>query len=239
MKGMPGIVIAAALGIVGAFCNWFYVNNQARNYEIVAFVAIGGDADLKSGDRFRDEHFAKVEVPKKFVGGLGKVAVHWDDRATIEGRRATKGYHGREILFWRDLDTPAQQDLSERLGKTEVLFQVVVDSGTFIPQHYDPGDLVRFFNPLSLEMTASNSSSTPPTEAGSTRTVGPFRILALGGRKGKRDLAAAYNRRPVRENVLTIALEFPFDSKADELFRLTSAAGNRGVRIIKHKTSKK
>ena len=83
MKGLPGIVIAAALGIVGAFCNWFYVNNQARNYEIVAFVAISGEADLKAGDRFRNEHFAKVDVPKKFDGECGKGAVHWGERGTI------------------------------------------------------------------------------------------------------------------------------------------------------------
>ena len=239
MKGMPGIVIAAALGLVGAFCNWFYVNNQARNYEIVSFVAISGDADLKSGDRFRDEHFAKVDVPKKFVGELAKVAVHWKDRETAAGYYAAKSYRGSEILLHRDLETMAQQDLTKDLDDNQVLFPVVVDSGTFIPQHYDPGDQVRFFNPQFLDANASSSNTSQSPTAGSTRTVGPFRILALGGRKGKRNLAEAYNRRPVRENVITIALKFPFDAQADELFRLITAAGGRGVRIIKLQSSKK
>lgn len=238
MKGMPGVVIAAALGIVGAFCNWFYVNNKAQNYESVSFVAIDADAEVNPGDRFREGHFVEVPVPKQFVGDLDKVAVPWEERESAVGFHATKSYYGGEVLFWRDLETPAQQDLTERLGNDEVLFQVVVDAATFVPEHYDPGDEVRFFVPQYLDAPVGSSpdGSSPPA-AGTTKTIGPFRILALGGRKGKRGTASAYNQRTERENIITIALKFPFDAKANELLRLISISGGRGVRMIKHKST--
>jgi hypothetical protein len=235
MKGLPGIVIAAGLGILGAFCNWFYIENQARNYESVAFVAVSEDAAIKAGDQFREEHFVRVDVPKKFVGELDKTAVHWKDRQLATVYRATKSYRGDEVLFEHDLTGVAQQDLTERLGKGEVLFPVVVDSSTFIPEHYDPGDEVEFFIPQILELATSPTGTPPPEATSSTKTVGKFRILALGGRKGKRDTAKAYNQRPVRENIVTIALKFPFDAQAEQLFQLIAVGGGRGVRMIKHK----
>ena len=101
MKGMPGILIAAGLGIVGAFCNWVYVDSHKRNYE-------------------------KVEIPKANVGGLDSVAVRWDQRETVAGYHATKSYRGGEILLHRDLETMAQQDLTKDLDDNQVLFPVVV-----------------------------------------------------------------------------------------------------------------
>ena len=128
MKGMPGILIAAGLGIVGAFCNWFYVTSQARNYKPVAFVAIKPDAQINLGDRLLVDHFVQVDVPEAAVGELENVAVRWEDRETAAGYHATKSYRGGEILLLRDLVTVAQQDLTERLlDDNDVLFQVVVD----------------------------------------------------------------------------------------------------------------
>ena len=235
MKGLPGIVIAAGLGILGAFCNWFYIENEARKYKSVGFVAVSKDATIKAGDQFREEHFVRVNVPEEYVGELAKTAVHWKDRQLATVYRATKSYRHGEVLLQHDLTGVAQQDLTERLGKGQVLFPVVVDSSTFIPQHYDPGDEVEFFIPQALELATSPTGTSPPAETGSTRTVGKFRILALGGRKGKRDTAKAYNQRPVRENIVTVALEFPFDSQAEKLFQLIAVGGGRGVRMIKHK----
>lgn len=235
MKGLPGIVIAAALGIIGAFCNWFYINNQARNYESVAFIAISADATIKAGDQFRVEDFVRVDVPKKFVGALNKTAVHWKDRQLATVYRATKSYRGSEMLFQHDLTGVAEQDLTDRLAKGKVLFPVVVDSSTFIPEHYDPGDEVEFFLPQLLEPATSSNSTSQPATTGTTKTFGKFYILALGGRKGKRDTAKAYNQRPVRENIVTIGLTFPFDAQAEELFQLIAAGGGRGVQMIKHK----
>ncbi len=240
MKGMPGMMIAAGLGVVGALCNWFYVQNQARNYETVSFVAIAPDAGINSGDRFREEHFVKVDVPRKFVGMLESVAVQWKVLKTVVGVRATRQHRDGELLLQSSLETPAQRDLSEKLSDDEVLFQVVVDSSTFISEHYNPDDEVQFFVPQYLEAVAApNGPSQPSPVVGSTRTVGPFRILALGTRKGTREVATAYDRRPVRENVITIALKFPFDQQAEALFRLIGAGGSRGLRIIKHKGGNK
>ena len=238
MKGLPGIVIAAALGIIGAFCNWFYISNQARNYDRVSFVGVKPDAGIKVGDRFRLEHFVPVPVPKSFVGELDKTAILWIDREAATAHRARKTYRGGEVLFWHDLRGVAQQDLTERLGNDEVLFQVVVDASTFIPEHFDPDDEVEFFVPQALGPRPAGTGTSAAAETPATPTVGKFRILALGGRKGKRDIAQAYNRRPVRENIVTIALKHPFDAKAEELFSLIATSGGRGVRMIKHKPKK-
>ena len=52
MRGLPGLIIAAALGIVGAICNWAYLARQASRMEKEAFVALKGTAQLNLGDRF-------------------------------------------------------------------------------------------------------------------------------------------------------------------------------------------
>lgn len=233
MRGMTGIAVAAALGILGALGNWYYVYRQARGYRPVRFVAIGDDAVINPGDRFREGDLVPVGVPKEYVGELENVAIPWEDRVTVTGMPAIKSYRGGEILLRTAIETPAQRDLTERLGEDEVLFPVAVDSSTFIPEHYDPGDSVRFFLPETLQASGAGSGG-----AGTTSTVGPFRVLALGNRKGKRELATAYDQRPTRENVVTIALQFPFDAKANALLRLLGRSGGRGLRIIKHKPDK-
>ena len=52
MKGILGITVALALGVVAAICNWFYLAKQARDYERVSFVLIKPATQIDPGDRF-------------------------------------------------------------------------------------------------------------------------------------------------------------------------------------------
>ena len=96
MRGLPGLLIAVGLGIVGAICNWYYLSRQAAQMEKVAFVALNGDAQLNLGDRFADDHFMQVQLPSNNLGNLqegwhpvARQSVrHWVGRdESISGKR--------------------------------------------------------------------------------------------------------------------------------------------------------
>ena len=70
MKGTQGLAVAAALGVIGAVCNWFYISRKAQDLEKEAFMYVKAKANIRSGDVFKKEHFGKVEIPKKYVGDL-------------------------------------------------------------------------------------------------------------------------------------------------------------------------
>ena len=243
MKGVQGIVIAVALGIVGAVCNWFYISKQARDFKKVSFVAIDSSAQINLGDKFLDKHFERVDIPLRTVGNLEKVAVLWEDRGTVVGMAATKSYVGGEILLGQDLKTPAQGDLGRLLGEDEVAYPVPVDPRVFVPDNFNPGDRVEFFLPQYIKSRPARVSvSSEFSRKNTENIVGPFRILALGNRKGTRQVREAFRQRSKQEHVITVSLTFrnrSFDEKANHLFRLLTQAGGRGLQVITHSVKNK
>lgn len=245
MKGLQGIVVAVALAIGAAFCNWYYISRQASGYQTESFVIISPNAQLNRGDRIRSEHLARVDVPIQHIGDLKSVAILWSDRSTIEGIAAVEAYKGGELFLQKDRVAPARKDLSENLAPNEVAFPVPVDSRTFVPDNYNPGDNVSFFVSELLQAGDPNAPASPnaaPAAAAGLRgdrMVGPFRILALGARRSSLDVerANAGAGRASREDVITVGLvrkdnEFEPDAKA--LFNLLRMTSNRGVQVVKH-----
>ena len=238
MKGVQGLVIAAALGITGAVCNWLYIKQQADNYERVALLALNESAQLEPGDTFREDQFVKVEIPKLNLGNLDTRALKWGERASVANMIANRKYRGGEILLIQDLQTPAVEDLSEKVGPDETVLFFTVDPRTFNPQHVNPGNLVSFRIP-AIHSTPVPAGS--DENAGAT-IIGAFRILALGNRKGRRNIHQASGLKSGSENMIAISAELragKLEPKAQRLSDIFERTGFKGVQILLHSTVEK
>ncbi len=235
MKGTLGLVVAIALGVVGALCNWLYVHRQAAGFEKINFVMISPNAQINLGDRLKDEHLETVAIPRQYAETLSHVAIKWTDRETIKGLRATRSYRGGELLLQQDLSTPVEKNTSEMLAVDEVAVEVPVDPRTFVSENYKPGDRVYFFAPRY--MAAKTNNPLPSVLGDATQIAGPFRILALGSRKSSLEVEQAARKRLAREDVITIGVNFKdkdFDGKeAKALFEILKLTGNQGVQVAK------
>lgn len=242
MKGLQGIVIAAALGIIGAVCNWFYISRQADNYERVSFVAISPGTQLKAGDRFKKEHFTKVDIPRNQVGNLDVTAVKWRDLAAVTHMFATRSYDGSEILLQQDLKTPARQDLNKLIGKDEMVMWLSVDSRTFNPMHVNPGDRVSFKVPRfavknSSSINGSDGNGAEAANSGPDELIGPFLIVSLGDRRGRREIQKAAGKSVGAENVIGIAVKKRgngLEPKAQRLSDILQLTNFRGIQLLLH-----
>ncbi len=227
MKGTQGVAIAVALGVVGAVCNWFYISRKAADLDKVEFVYVKADAKIRAGDKFKKEHFGKVEIPRRYAGNLMKVAVLWNDRGLAEQYPAPRAFDKNQLLLNSDLLTPAQKGVAELLGPDEISESVVVDSTTFVASNFNPGDRVLFSLPATRNMS---SRKTAPT----VQQAGPFRILRVGSRGGSRALTKARGARESRSNILTIPLNNKGgkpDKAAKDLRTLLDSAGGQGLRV--------
>ena len=238
MKGAQGIMIAVALGVVGFVCNWLYLEGQASGDQMVQFVGVASEARVNQGDVFQDEHLVPIPVPKKYQGELALVAYRWSDRNLVVGQRAarTMATDGTELVLHPDLTTPAASDINETIADDERVMWLPVDSRTFLPQHVDPGDQVSFRIP---EFGSTSSTKNQPT-AGSGQIIGPFRILALGNRKGRRNVRQAAGLASGAENVIAIAVKVEqpdgkLEARAETLAGIVAINNFQGVQVLLHK----
>jgi hypothetical protein len=237
MKGAQGIMIAVALGVVGFVCNWLYLESQARGDQMVEFVGVTKDARVNGGVVFQEEHLTPIPVPRKHQGQLKELAYLWKDRNLVIGRKAirTMGGLGTELVLEKDLETPSAQAINEQIAENERVMWLPVDSRTFLPQHVDPGDQVSFRIP---EFGSGAGSNRPTT--GSGQIIGPFRILALGSRKGRRDVRRAAGLASGAENVIAIAVRIEdsgdrLEARAETLAGILAVNNFQGVQVLLHK----
>jgi hypothetical protein len=236
MKGAQGLLIAVALGIVGAFCNFFYLANKGRELDMVNFIAIDNDVKINIGDKFNEGNFMPVPIPRNAVGNLAKVAVHWKDMATVIGEPATKIYAPGEILLQRQIRTPPEMDIKKLLTADERLLWIPVDTRTFVPALVNAGDVVSFIVPR-LTTVASSEEGGEKNSSSSTEIIGPFRILALGNRLGTQDVLRASGVTASQENVMAVAFKIvagEFDEKGQRLLESLRLTNFQQVQVLLH-----
>jgi Flp pilus assembly protein CpaB len=243
MRGLPGIIIAVALGIVGAICNWAYLAQQASRMEKVSFLALDNNAQLNVGDRFQKSHFQKVDIPRDNLGNLNEVAVLYREIDSVVGMAATKAYRGNEILLQQDLLTPGERDLSHLLAENEVARWVPIDSGSFVPERVSPGNLISFIVSGPGTASTQGNSAEPIITSSSTQIIGPFRILSLGARTGDRDVRRANsNSRARQEHLIGISVKIEngkLEPKADQLFEALATRNNSPLQVLLHSAEMK
>lgn len=227
MKGVQGLAIAGAMGVVGAVCNWFYISQRARDLEKVDFVYIKNDARVNEGQKFKESHFGKVSIPKKHLGKLERIAVLWRDRRTAIGYTAHRSFTSDELLLREDLQTLTRKSVSELLGPDEISRTVLIDSTAFVAANVNPTDRVLFFPPTTLRGAGANKQAR-------SAAAGPFRILAIGNRLGSTDVAKAAGIRASRGNSITVPLTFKdgkHDANSQKLLDLIAASGGKGLTV--------
>ena len=241
MKGAQGIMIAVAMGVVGFVCNWLYLEREASRVELVSFVGVSQPADVKRGDVIQSGDLVPISMPKSHESQLAQVAVLWDQRDLVIGQKAARdlAVSGEaELVMHRDLTTPAIKDINELIADNERVMWLPVDSRTFNPQHVDPGDQVSF----RIPEFGKGASRSQPTEAGG-KILGPFRILALGNRKGRRDVRQAAGLASGAENVIAVAVKVEnpdgkLEPRAETLAGILAVNNFQGVQVLLHRRDK-
>ena len=236
MKGVPGLIIAAALAIAGGICNWLYIARQADRYERESFVIVKVD-QIRAGDKFKRQDFDKVDIPKNNLGNLEKIAVRWQDLSTVVGQPAVKNYVRDQLILQDDLKTPPSENLNKKIGPNERVVWLPVDPRSFNTQHVNPGDMVSFRVPPAMSgsptpATVGVEEAAPPEEI-----VGPFRILALGNRRGTPETARVAGQRFGSENVMAVSVEIrgtELEPKARRIFDIVSRTNFKGVQVLLH-----
>jgi Flp pilus assembly protein CpaB len=238
MKGSIGLAIAAGLGIVGAICNWLYLERLAGEQETVQLVALRNDVQLNIGDSFEDSDLEPVPIPESRAGNLIERAVGWRVRDTVVGERATRAYYGGEIILEEDLVTPAIRDLSETLQDNQVARWVPIDGRSVVPDQINPGDMVSFEVPRTSAVPTPAGTTPPIVAAGSMQLIGPFRVLALGTRRERPGVAeSARTGSRSSSNTITIVVDLingQLEPKAAQLFEAIRLSENNGVAIQLH-----
>lgn len=238
MKGIQGLIIAAAMAIAGGVCNWMYLANQADRYERVAFIKVEVD-EIRIGDKFKEEHFAKVEIPRNALGNIETTAVKWTDLNTVVGKVAIRDYARDQILLHEDLRTPPTLPLNKLIGKDELYFWLPIDPRTLNPHQVNPGDMISFRVPRQGVPTPAtvDPDNTKPQLGAAEEIVGPFRILALGNRRGSLEVAKAGGQVGGSENNIALVAEFrdgKFERKAARIIDINATTGMKGVQPLLH-----
>jgi hypothetical protein len=242
MKGVPGLLIAIALGIVGAICNMLYLAQKGQELERVDFIGIDDGQKINPGDKFQETQFRKISIPRNALGNLEKSACQWSELQTVVGMAATKSYSPGEIVLRQHLRTPPETDVKRLLAPDERVLWIPVDTRTFVASLVNAGDQVSFIVPQFVRTgpvpVDSNDRSTE-TRSGSaeTRMIGPFRILALGNRLGSQEVLRAAGMTPSQENVMAVAVKVvgkELDATGQELSDLLRKTNFQQVQVLLH-----
>lgn len=244
MKGVPGVMIAIGLGVVGAFCNWFYLAEKARDLDLVNFVAVDSNVRINAGDKFDESHFMKVAIPREAVGNLENVAYTWDLAPTLTGMRATKSYVPNEIILRQDMKTLPPSSVQELLGEDEVEIGIPVDTRSFVPSLVNPGDLVSFIVPTGPASPPNGAPGELPATGGTppgTEIIGPYRVVSMGNRLASPEVARAAGMSASQENIMGVAVRFTdgkFDDKGRRLSEVLRMSNFQQAQVILHPAAK-
>lgn len=248
MKNWIGLLIALSLGVVACLLNWQYLDRKSKEIEVVSFLSIAEEVRLKQGDMFMEEHFVRLDIPRKNVGSLEETAVLYSDLQTVVSLKAIHDYRGGEIILRQELKTPPT---ALKLDEGELAFWIPVNSATFVSALVKPGDTVSFlvpnpavvFSELDLGEESERPTGpqfgdnrpTPPVPTGSLKSelVGPFRVISLGDRLGSYEVSSASGRSQARENVIGVAVT-KGDKNSEKLFQLTGSPSFRQAGVVLH-----
>ena len=261
MKNWIGLSIAVSLALVAGLLNWKYLERKSREVEMVSFLALGKDVQLKKGDKFLEHHFVRLNIPRKNVGNLEVTAVKYDDRLTVVSLSAVHDYLGGEIILHQELNT---QPAVLMLEKGELMRFVKVNPASFVASLVKPGDFVFFVMPKYSESPKQRPPTNGPDGVGQPDSVGnfeyedgpvrddpqvpkieligPFRVLALGSRLGSYEGAISKGRSRANENVITIAVRkrgLGVEPMAEKLFQWIERPNFRHAGVVLDKSPAK
>ena len=244
MKGIHGLILAIGLGIAGALFNYTYLASKLPETEMIGFVGIKPDVEVAPGEQLLEEHFVRVDVPRRYVGNLEDFLVPYSARKGAEGYRMWRPLPGGSLLLRQDLKTPPQE---LKLGPKEAITWIPVDTRSMVPSLINPGDQVSFListsriglpPPAEDEDLGSGSLEPVAGSGGSIETIGPFTVLSVGSRLGSPDVFKSARLSRGQEHVVGILVEL--DDNGDplphvrKLMELLDATGKRPAGVLLH-----
>ena len=262
MKGIRGLLVALGLGMVGALCNFVYLNKQTQDVTTVQFVGIKPGVTVKKGEPITVDQLTVVAIPRNNVGNLTSFAVPQTAQATVIGRNASRMIPGGSLVLNDDTRTaPTELDFGQTAGPNEKSRErglcIPFDTRSFIPSLLNPGDEVSLLVPkvsaaarTVVPTPAGSDKESEPAPAadpalatGSTEALGPFKVLSVGNRLGSVDVMLAGGMRPSQENVLTISVmvdaQGNLEAKAQRLWDLVRVSNFQGVGVLLHPRARK
>ncbi|MCY2993263.1 MAG: hypothetical protein NTY19_36090 [Planctomycetota bacterium] len=203
MKGMQGLIVAGALGVLGVALNSFYLLDKTRDIASLAFIGIGPNVTIESGQVIKDEHLVAVRIPKAHAENLKDFVYLHSDRGTVVGITATRRYQGGDLLYREHVRTSPPE---LKLGPGEKLIWIPVSGNSFVPELVDPGDRIEFVVPVyeqrSLAVIPEDGVRTVAApRVLKTETIGPFRVGSLGTRLASSEVVRG-NRIPTSQERL-------------------------------------
>ncbi|HZZ73395.1 MAG TPA: hypothetical protein VFE24_14165 [Pirellulales bacterium] len=256
MKTNLAVLIAIVMGVAGGILNLIYLRDASSSMEEVSFLAIKPGLTVRAGELFKEDHFAKLSIPKNSVGLLGATAEPWASLGAVINTRANRNYDGGEVILHQDIKTPPTE---LKPGPNEQELWVPVDTRSFVPSLLNPGEYVSFLVPTAALNGAApakekekEKESNPDEDAGPSpaalaeqtgiEVIGPFRVLAVGNRLGSYDVWKGHNLSQQQENVLTVAVKTEggqLDPKARKLWKLLQQSASRQAGVMKTKSNEK
>lgn len=253
MKGIQGLVVAVVLGLAGVVLNWLYLDRKANEFDKESFIAVAPGTTINVGDTFQRDHFVPVDVPRHSATRLNGVAMPWNLLTTVVGMNATRQYTGDELLLRMELQTAPQEI---EAGPGELIKWVPIETGAAVSSDINPGDEVTFTvrkvrpqvtapPPIPSDGSTTEAPPAPPRPApesiGYTELIGPFKVLAVGNRKGKTNVLNASRVAPMQENVIAVPIKFVGstpDALGQKLMDAIYATGGRDIGILLKKAKK-
>ena len=97
--------------------------------------------------------------------------------------------------------------------------------------------MVSFRIPPALGGRSSSTGVGADDSEPAAEIIGPFRILALGNRKGSIDTARIIGQRPSSENDIAVSVEIrgaDVEPKAQRILNIVSMTNFKGVQVLLH-----
>lgn len=262
MKGIQGLTVALVLGVIGAVCNWTYLQNAVLK-EIKTVDFVGVNEAVQRGQPLKEKNLVRVSIPEKQAQGKDFLVL-WDARKSVVDQNVCRFVPEKSVLLRDDIRVPLPQlefnQTSAKGESPERIMWIPIDTRINVPGLISPGDMVSFNVPRPAnvptrapvkpaEEDAGDDPDAKPkpkptpvvargTGSSPNEILGPFKVLALGNRLSSSEAARANRVHQSAENVLAIAVTVDaanrLEPKAQHLWDCLQAANFQGVGILLH-----
>jgi hypothetical protein len=217
MKHLVKLLLPLGLGIVAGVAHFLVL---ARVVARERFVVV--TVDMAEGQSFQDSDLGSVPLSGN-LGSLQTAAVPEKERSILPGRRTNRPLKAGDLVFFRDVVTPAPV---LDLHPGEQALPLAPERVAYEPTHIQVGQDIWFI--IAGPAAAAPGGGAPGGGRSERTVVGPFRVLAVGRRTRRSDPAAdepgAISKVQIDEGkVITVAVRRPTEGDpppVDDLARL-------------------
>ncbi|MBL8794120.1 MAG: hypothetical protein JNM56_09455 [Planctomycetia bacterium] len=200
MSSLMKLLVPILLGVAAGGLNWFVMTVKTSPR---SFVAVS--EDVKAGERFDEEKLKKLPVSGD-VASLAETAVPWEHRAVLFDRTSHRDLMKGDVVLWRD-SSPPTAALAAR--EDELALAISLEGVGFVPRLLLVGDEVGFLigKPGRAKLKTEPGLPERPPEDPEFEYVGPFRVLSVGERIGRKAGDEPGDGRDTDNKVITVAIQ--------------------------------